>query len=632
MCGIAGFFDLTGCRSYDLDLLKHLNSLQFLRGPDDEGYFISPGIALAHRRLSIIDLSSGHQPIFNENQRVVVVFNGEIYNYQELIRELKQHGHIFQTQSDTEVIVHAWEQWGEECVLRFRGMFAFALVDLDQDVLFIARDRLGVKPLLYSILSDGTFCFASDLKVIAAHPLFDSQLDYDALDDYITLGYVLDPGCIYRSVRKLPGGHSLLVKRRSGQVYPRRYWNIDFAGAQSLAKASQDEITERLVALVDESVRLRMVSDVPIGAFLSGGVDSSVVVASMARQSSAPISTFSIGFDHSEFDETRHARRVSELYNTTHFERVVSADNFDCIERFQEVFAEPFADTSAIPMLSVSELASKSLKVVLSGDGADEVFGGYRRQRMHLFECQLRDLMQRTSTGWIGRSLASFYPKLDWAPRFFRAKSTLEALALSPCDAYHHAVSIARPSLRSQLYTKSFVEKIDGEHSVKVFRELYEQAGTEDALQAIQYVDLKTYLIGDINTKVDRTCMSYSLESREPLMDYKLVEFAASLPSELKIQGKEGKFILKKAMENRVPKEVMYRPKMGFSVPLAKWFRGPLASSVRELGSNSALLDSGFFSKGTICRLASEHQSGLANHDRILASLLILEAFLTSRH
>ncbi|MFN6301210.1 MAG: XrtA/PEP-CTERM system amidotransferase [Planctomycetota bacterium] len=630
MCGIAGFFDLAGRKTYDLELLQKLNDKQLARGPDDEGYFLHPGVAIAHRRLSIIDLNQGHQPIFNENNRVGVVFNGEIYNYKELISELKQCGHRFRTQSDTEVIVHAWEQWGQDCVLRFRGMFAFAIVDLDKDVLFLARDRLGVKPLLYTTLSDGTFFFASDLKVLKAHPLFDSKIDYDALDDFITLGYVLDPGCIYKSVKKLQGGHSLLIERGKSSLNDTQYWDVQFADYKQHERVPETQWIERLISLVDESVGLRMVSDVPVGAFLSGGVDSSVVVASMARRISNPISTFSIAFDHPEFDETQYARQVAGIYRTRHFERVVSSEDFQSIYRFQEVFAEPFADTSAIPMLSVSELASENLKVVLSGDGADEIFGGYRRHRMHLFECKLRTLMRSTGTSWMSKSLGSGYPKLDWAPRFLRAKSTFEALALTPCDAYHHAVSIARPLLREQLYSKSFQGMIDRQHSLKVFRDHYSRSGARDALQAIQYVDLKTYLVGDINTKVDRASMAYSLESREPLMDHKLVEFAALLPLDLKIRGMQGKYILKKSMEERVPKAVMYRPKMGFSVPLAKWFRGPLAPAVNKLGSDSALLDSGWFSKETICRLGSEHQRGNANHDRVLASLLILESFLMS--
>lgn len=627
MCGIAGFFDLNGRRAFDLDLLKELNNKQIARGPDDEGYFLSPGVAIAHRRLSIIDLSHGHQPIFNENQRVGVVFNGEIYNYQELIRELKQLGHTFRTQSDTEVIVHAWEQWGADCVLRFRGMFAFAVVDLDQDVLFIARDRMGVKPLLYTVLKDGTFFFASDLRVLKAHPLFDSKIDHDAIDDFITLGYILDPGSIYKSVRKLECGHSLLVRRGAGELCSQRYWDIEFPNTSDLGKVSEAEWMERLVSLVDESVRLRMVSDVPIGAFLSGGVDSSIVVASMARQLSGPVSTFSIGFDHAEFDETDYAKQLSDLYKTNHYQRITSSDDFRSIYRFLDVFAEPFADTSAIPMLSVSELASENLKVVLSGDGADELFGGYRRHRMHLFECGLRNTVAKTGMSFMTNALAKLYPRLGWAPQFLRAKTTLESIGMSPCDAYHHAVSIARPAIRKNLYSKRFKETIDGNHSLKVFRDNYLKSGTTDALKAIQYVDMKTYLVGDINTKVDRTSMAYSLESREPLMDHKLAEFASSIPSKFLIRGNEGKYILKKSMVERVPGRLMYRPKMGFSVPLAKWFRGPLAGALEGLTDSGFVADSGLFSVDFVRKLVSEHQGGLVNHERLLASLLILDSF-----
>jgi asparagine synthase (glutamine-hydrolysing) len=629
MCGIAGFYDLGGHRNFDLALLKRLNNEQRARGPDDEGYFAGPGFAVAHRRLSIIDLAHGHQPIFNENKRVAVVFNGEIYNYKELIKDLQKQGHQFQTQCDTEVIVHAWEEWGEACVTRFRGMFAFAVLDADRDILFLARDRLGVKPLLYTVLRDGTFMFASDMKVLKGHPLFDNAIDLDALDDFLTVGYVLDPGSIYKSVRKLEAGKSLTVSRSSSSLSPRRYWNVSFAQECHRSSIHEDSVSERLLDLLDESVRLRMVSDVPVGAFLSGGVDSSAVVASMALQSESAISTFSIGFDHREYDETAYSREVANRYDTQHFERIVSSDDFRVIDRFADLFSEPFADTSAIPMLRVSELASEHLKVVLSGDGADEVFGGYRRHRMHLFESGLRNRLKSFGMVEVGAALASIYPKLDWAPRFLRAKSTLEALAMQPCDAYHFAVSIARPKLRGRIYSEYFKNMIDGEHSLKEFRRHYEESGTSDALKAVQYVDMKTYLVGDINTKVDRTSMAYSLESREPLMDHRLVEFAASLPSRLNIRGRNGKYLFKKSMENRLSHEILYRPKMGFVVPLQKWFRGPLASKVANLSKNSAVAESGFFEVREIDRLIDEHSHGSVNHERILSSLLILDSFLS---
>jgi asparagine synthase (glutamine-hydrolysing) len=635
VCGIAGIFDPTGNSVFAMELLRSMNSRQFERGPDDEGYFIGNGIALAHRRLSIIDLQGGHQPIFNENKTVCVVFNGEIYNYEGLIRELERLGHTFSTRSDTEVIVHAWEEWGERCVERFRGMFAFGLYDQRRRQLFLARDRLGVKPLLYTVFKDGTFAFASDMKVLRAHPDFDDEVDYDSIDDFLSLGYVLDPGTIFRRVKKVPAGHTLCFHQDGtpcSLVSPTQYWDVSSPSSGEWGRRSESDVRSRLVELIDESVALRMVADVPVGAFLSGGVDSSAVVASMSRIRAHSLSTFSIGFTAREYDETQYAQLVAKKFNTSHYERQLSPECFQSLDSLPNVFGEPFADMSAIPTLSLSQFASESLKVVLSGDGADEIFGGYRRHQMHLFENSLRSYARKIGMSKAISSIARWYPKADWAPRPLRAKTTLEAIGLDPCDAYHLGVSVIKPSIRSVLYTDKLRGQIDGQHSRNVFRQHYSKRSGDDSLQAIQYVDIKTYLVGDINTKVDRSTMAYSLEAREPLMDHELVDFAMSLPTKFKIEDGVGKHLFKKSLEDRLPLEILYRKKMGFVLPIANWFRGPLAKQVEALATDSFVSNSGWFSVDAVRRFVREHHEGVANHERVIASLLVLDTFFSGTH
>ena len=625
MCGITGIFDTRGRREIDRAVLTRMNEAQHHRGPDEGGLHVEPGVGLGHRRLSIIDLSTGQQPLYNEDGSVCVVFNGEIYNYLELIPELQALGHVFHTRSDTEVIVHAWEAWGEASVKRFRGMFAFALWDRNREILFLARDRLGVKPLHYALLPDGTLLFGSELKSLLAHGGLRKDIDPLAVEEYFALGYVAEPRTIFMQARKLPPASTLVIKRGEGVGEPREYWDVNFTVDSRIGEAqAREELTERL----KESIRLRLMSEVPLGAFLSGGVDSSAVVALMAGLSADPVNTCSIAFTDPAFNESEFAKKVAERYKTTHYVDVVESEDFDLIDTLACLYDEPYADSSAIPTYRVCQLARRHVTVALSGDGGDESFGGYRRYRLHMMEERMRSVlplgMRRPMFGLLGR----FYPKADWAPRFLRAKTTFEGMARTPVEAYFHSVSILRGPMRDKLFSDRFKREIAGYDAQQVFDRHAARAGTDDPLALIQYLDLKTYLVGDINTKVDRASMAHSLEVREPLMDHQLIEWLASLPSSFKLRGQEGKYLLKKTMEPLLPEEVLYRPKMGFAVPLARWFRGPLKERVRDAMLGSRLADTGWFNHAYLEHLVDAHQSGARDYSASLWTLLMFEAFL----
>jgi asparagine synthase (glutamine-hydrolysing) len=625
MCGVVGIVDVRERRPIDRALLTRMNESQLHRGPDEGGLYVADGVGLGHRRLSIIDLASGQQPLFNEDGSVVVVYNGEIYNYQELIRELTALGHVFRTRSDTEVIVHAWEAWGERCVDRFRGMFAFGLWDANQQTLFLARDRLGVKPLYYAVLPDGMLIFGSELKSLLAHPGLRRSIDACAVADYFTLGYVPEPRTVFSSARKLPAAHTLCVRRGMPVGTPRSYWDVRFTLDNRIGEG---DAAAELVHRLHESVRMRLISEVPLGAFLSGGVDSSAVVAAMAEVSGAPVNTCSIAFADPAFDESAYARVVAERYRTRHHVDRVDSDDFDLIDSLAGLYDEPFADSSAIPTYRVCQLARRHVTVALSGDGGDETFGGYRRYRTHLREESWRSALPARLRSSVIAPLARVYPALAHGPRFLRARPLLAALARDPVAAYLHEISIVRETEREQLFSPQFKADLAGYSSLQLFRRYAAQAQTEDPLALIQYIDLKTYLVDDINTKVDRASMAHSLETREPLMDHVLVEWMASLPSNLKVRGDEGKFLLKRAMHDRLPADILYRRKMGFAVPLAVWFRGPLRSRVSSLSNSEALLDSGLFAPAAIRELVKLHQTGVRDYSAALWTLLMFESFM----
>jgi len=624
MCGIAGIFDTQTASEIDQTLLARMNQTQHHRGPDETGIHAEPGVGLAHKRLSIIDLSSGQQPLFNEDGSVAVVFNGEIYNFVDLMSELKSMGHQFHTHSDTEVIVHAWEQWGPSCVTHFRGMFAFGLFDRKQQTLFLARDRMGVKPLFYALLDDGSLIFGSELKVLTAHPGLKRDIDPCAVEEYFAYGYVPEPRTIYRQAFKLSPAHTLTIKRGVALPQPEQYWDVKFDASNPITpEDAQQELVERL----RDSVKIRLSSEVPLGAFLSGGVDSSAVVAMMAGLMNEPVNTCSIGFKDPKFNETDFAKLVADRYQTSHSLDTVDTDDFDLIDTIAALYDEPYADSSAIPTYRVCQLARKHVTVALSGDGGDETFAGYRRYHWHMNEEKVRNLLpfsiRRPLFGLLGR----VYPKADWAPKMFRAKSTFQTLARNGFEAYFHSVSYVSDALRERMFSASFKRQLQGYQAIEVMRR-HAQNAPEHPLSAIQYIDYKTYLVGDINTKVDRASMAHSLEVREPLMDHPLIEWAASLPPDLKLHGSEGKYVFKKSMEAYLPDEVLYRPKMGFAVPLANWLRGPLRERSRAALLGQHMSDSGLFDMDFLQEMLNQHQSGLRDYCTPIWTLMMFEAFL----
>lgn len=628
MCGITGIIDLEGSRAIDRGLLQRMNDRLVHRGPDGSGYHVEPGVGFGHRRLSIIDLDGGVQPMYNEDESVVVTFNGEIYEFSSLMDELRAAGHVFRSRCDTEVIVHAWEQWGEACLDRLQGMFAFAIWDRNRETLFLARDRFGKKPLYYTILGDGCLAFASELKALLVHPKFDRRIDETAVEDYMTFGYVPDPKTIFKGTHKLPPGHCLSIKRGSRHAEPREYWKIRFDVDKS--QTDEREIGEELNRRLREATEKRMIADVPLGAFLSGGVDSSAIVAKMSEISAEPVNTCSISFGDPDFNESAYAQKLADQLNTNHRVEQVDADDFALVDQIPGIYDEPFADSSSIPTYRVCELARKHVTVALSGDGGDEVFAGYRRYRWHMNEERLRGSIPGALRKSVFGFLGAAYPKLDWAPRIFRAKSTLEAIGRDSMEAYLHSVSILPNDLHGKLFSKSFKDDLQGYTAREVFRRHERDCDTDDELSKVQYMDMKTYLPGDILTKVDRASMAHSLEVRVPLLDADFASWACTLPSSLKLKGRQGKYVFKKALEGSVPDSILYREKMGFAVPLASWFRGPLQETVESRLLGSAMRDSGIFDLDYVATLIKQHASGARDHSPPIWALLVFEGFYRS--
>lgn len=619
MCGIAGLFYPGTPKPVEPGRIAAMTEALAHRGPDGSGIWTAPGIGFGHRRLSIIDLAGGRQPMSSDDGEITVTYNGEIYNFAEVRAELIAKGARFRTNSDTEVLLHGWRVWGPDMLPQLNGMFAFAIHDAARQSLFLARDRMGVKPLHYVELADGAFAFASELKGLLAHPLMRRELDPFAVEDFMGLGYVPDDSCIVKGVRKLPAGHFLMVDRGKPVPEPRQWWDLDFsARTKGSVRDLQAQLTDHLRA----AVRSRMVADVPLGAFLSGGVDSSAVVALMAEASKSAVRTCTIGFDEAGHDERGYARLVAERFATDHRTRIVAADDFALIDRLVDAFDEPFADASALATFRVCELAREKVTVALSGDGADEALAGYRRYRFHAGEERVRALMpapMRRAVGLAGR----LYPKADWAPRPLRAKTTLLALAQDGATAYATSVGATRPELRARLYTPAMLSSL-GDHAAELrYWRTMRAAPARDGLDAAQYADFKHWLPGDILTKVDRTSMAVGLEAREPLLDHRLVEFAATLPRSMRIRGGEGKWLMKKALEPWLPREILYRPKMGFVTPVSAWFRGSLADEAAGLARSPILAT--WFDPNRLERLAADHRGGTAEHGRTLWQLMMLE-------
>ncbi|TFW29677.1 amidotransferase 1, exosortase A system-associated [Massilia arenosa] len=625
MCGIVGIFDTRGQRDIDPALVRRMNATQRHRGPDEDDVYTEPGMAFGHTRLSVIDIAAGQQPLSNEDGSITVCYNGEIYNYRELTAQLKELGHTFKTKSDTEVIVHAWEEWGVDCVHHFRGMFAFGLFDRNRRQLFLARDRLGVKPMFYTLLPDGFLAFGSELKSLRALPNLPRAIDPCAVEEYFAYGYIPEPRTIYKSAYKLSPGFRLLQNVGQPLAQPEQFWDVPFKLDTAI---TMQDAEEELITRLREAVKIRLVAEVPLGAFLSGGVDSSAVVAMMAGLADGPVNTCSIAFNDKKYDESEYAQQVARQYQTDHYTETVDTDDYALLDTLSHLYDEPYADSSAIPTYRVCQLARKRVTVALSGDGGDENLAGYRRYRFAMAEHSVRGRIPSALRKPVFGTLGRLYPKADWAPRVFRAKSTFEALSRDLVEGYFHGVSIMTDAMRQQLFSDGFRTQLQGYKAIDVMRRHEQQAPTDDPLSLIQYLDMKTYLPGDILTKVDRASMAHALEVRVPLLDHKLVEWISSLPPDMKLRGGEGKYIFKKALEKHLPHDILYRRKQGFAVPLESWFRGPLKERVREALLGPLLADTGIFNKKFLHEMVEMHQSGRRDYSAPIWTTLMFEAFL----
>lgn len=613
MCGIAGFVRVTPSPSEPREsLVRAMCGAIRHRGPDDEGIHVDEVAALGMRRLSIIDLSTGHQPMTNEDQTLWLVFNGEIYNYRELARVLADRGHRLRTSSDTEVIVHAWEEWGPQSVSRLRGMFAFALWDQPSRTLWLARDRPGIKPLHYAV-RPGHLAFASEIKSLLVDPGQPRAVDPEALDHYCTFLYTPRDRSIFQGIEKLPPGH--LLRWHDNQVSVERYWDLPASGTFTGTEA---EAAEALRTTLADAVTSHMVSDVPLGAFLSGGVDSSTVVALMAQASSRPVQTFSIGFEDAAFDELEHARAVASLFGTEHHEFVVRPDALAILDDLIGHFDEPFGDSSAIPTWYVSEIARQHVTVVLSGDGGDELFGGYDRYRPH----PRVDRFDRLPIP--GRRHLAAAAWRAW-PRTARGRNFLRHVAQGPEARFVDSVGFFSADDKRALYTGRF-QRLIGEYAPEsAALAWFDPPGAASWPDRMMRFDFRTYLPEDVLTKVDRMSMAHSIESRVPLLDTAVVELAASFPARLKITPNRQKHIMKEAMSHLLPPSILDRRKQGFGVPVGNWFRGGVADLFADTLLSPRAHARGFFRPAHVERLVTEHRSGRRDHTLRLWLLLVLE-------
>jgi asparagine synthase (glutamine-hydrolysing) len=589
------------------------------RGPDGEGLWIDRQVGLAHRRLSIIDLAGGTQPIANEDDSVQLVFNGEIYNYRELRTDLQQRGHQFRTASDSEVIVHLYEEYGDEFVQHLRGMFAIAIWDKTQQRLVLARDRVGIKPLYFD-LSNRRIVFGSELKALLAHGDVERDIDTASLDEYLRYGMVPGRRCIFSGVEKLEPGSLLTLDANTWRTTRRRYWKLEFKPDDSISVA---DWKDRLLAKLDETVRLHLVSDVPVGAFLSGGMDSSVITGLAMNHLSVPLQTFSIGFKESEFNELPAAREIAEHFGTEHHEEVVTADAIDLLGKLSKFYDEPFADSSAIPTYLVSSIASRDVKVVLSGDGGDEALGGYSRYAHDLKEARIRQFIPH----WLRRpwlsTLASIWPKADWLPRPLRLKTFLSNMARPSANAYANTISLCRLPLRHQLIHPDLAASARLHDSDQVVASGYGDANT-DPLSGMIAADMATLLPDDYLVKVDRASMANGLEVRPPMLDHEFLELCATIPSKHKIHRGQTKWLLRETAKELLPGSILDRPKRGFEIPIDKWFRGPLREvyESKVLDSNAAI--SNWISQPVARKLLHRHLAGQTRDGSTLWTLLSL--------
>ena len=618
MCGIAGQVRADG-RRIEPELLRRMCAAIEHRGPDARGEFMADGVALGIQRLRVIDLETGDQPIASEDGTVVVVLNGEIYNYRELRGKLESRGHRFATNGDTETIVHLYEEHGRDCVRHLHGMFAFALWDARRRLLLIGRDRVGKKPLYYAV--DGArLSFASELHALLEDEAVSREVDLPAIDSYLAYGYVPAPASAFRAVRKLPPAHTLVWQ--DGHVELDRYWSLDY-GAK-LAGLSEEEACERIRSAVRAATRRRLVADVPLGAFLSGGIDSSTVVAAMAEASSSPVKTFSIGFDRQPFDELAHARRIAELFETEHHEFVVRPDAIEVLPRILRHHGEPFADSSAIPSYYLAEMTRRHVTVALNGDGGDEAFGGYTRYVANSLAGRLDSIpfVLRRPLAALGSSLPAGGAISSPVQR---ARRLLKNLALDPAERYARYVQIFDLEQRSTLYTDEFAEAIAGTDALKAIVSPWRAASGLDVRDIMLEVDTGTYLPDDLIAKIDIATMAHALQARSPLLDHEVLELAAALPAELKVRGREKKWILRQAMRGWIPDEILDRPKQGFSVPVSDWLRDELSVWARDVLLDPGTLGRGWFRERGVRDMLDRHATGWDAEAPRIWSLLVLE-------
>ncbi|MBA2737243.1 MAG: asparagine synthase (glutamine-hydrolyzing) [Pyrinomonadaceae bacterium] len=618
MCGIAGFIS----KSKDVPVIEREITLDKMcriithRGPDEQGTAVEGRAALGMRRLSIIDIKSGQQPIYNEDGTKLIVFNGEIYNFRELKKELESRGHRFKTNSDTETILHAYEEYGADCLKHLRGMFAFAIWDKSDESLFIARDRVGKKPLFYALTENGNFVFGSELKVLLTHGEISKEIDYSALDAYLTFGYMPEEFCIFKSVSKLEPGHFLIYK--DGEIKTKRYWDFDYSPIVEIK--TEVEYIEVLREKLKEAVRIRLISEVPLGAFLSGGVDSSAIVAMMSQILESPVKTFSIGFHEDSFNELKYARIAAKHYNTEHHEFIVTPELVETIDEIVRHFDEPFADPSSLPTFMLSKMARDYVTVVLSGDGGDELFAGYTRY--------VTD-SKRSGLGKLPRSIRRnlLRPLIEVLPHGARGKNFLYNASLDAIDRYIDSISHFSSLKKKALYKTNFRKNLNGNFgkSVDVFREIAGSVSSENQIDKLLYLDSKTYLPSDILTKVDRMTMAASLEARVPLLDHELIEYVQKIPAQLKLKGIATKYIFKKALEGIVPNEILYREKQGFGVPINEWINLQLKDRIHETLLEKRTLERGYFEAKYIKILLDEHLKNRRDHSYSLWILWMLE-------
>lgn len=619
MCGIVGFVN-KGARAADRAVLGRMNDAIVHRGPDEDGFFVKENVGLAMRRLSIIDLASGQQPIFTPDGTKCIVFNGEIYNYKELRKDLEERGHQLKTKSDTEAVLHLYDEFGVDCLQRLRGMFAIAIWDDVEKTLFLARDRVGKKPLLYSHQANGDLIFGSEFQALLKHPAITRGVDYAALDSYMSYLCVPAPQTAFKQIRKLEPGHWMLWK--NGEINTQRYWLPDFSKKM---KISEEDAIEETTRILRESTSLRMISEVPLGAFLSGGVDSSIVVALMAQETLAPVKTYSIGFEEQDFSELKYAKRVAEHVGAEYHEFVVRPNALDVLPTLVEHYGEPYADSSAIPTYYVSKETRQHVTVALNGDGGDESFAGYERymamQVAELYRGIPRILRMAFIEGPINLYPTSEIRKtrVRDVQRFFTSANEQRTAR------YFRWMSTFKPAVKDDIYTDDFKAKLNGYEASEVLDQWFEKAEGLGVLDSTLLTDQMTYLPNDLLVKVDIASMANSLEARSPFLDHKVIEFAASLPENLKLNRFRTKYLLKKVAARLVPSEVVYRRKMGFGVPIGHWFRGEMKGFVGDVLLSETSLSRGIVKRGMIERYIREHTSGAFDHAFPIWSLLMME-------